>query len=366
MGLGPPILGLYRQLKTLGAFENVHDVMEIGAQNVWCPRVELVRNLFRAFDKPPPSQDMLDRFANWKGSAEELYTALGFNYRCTDVDPQFNSIRLDLNFDECPPEHRLQYDFVTNHGTSEHLLNQYNFFKLFHDLTKPDGLMLHAVPFTVHLEHGFFNYQPNFFDSLARYNSYRMLGTWVGPGWQAASLIPWEPDILDYMVINSKTTHLLVVLMQKMYDKPFNVPFQGVYEAGTPDEVMQRYNVIIDGALFDGQRVKHLTTDKIVADRVEHETLVLRNELASVNGKYWDVAGRLAAAENQIEPLRAELAASLLRYQILQDAVQDISPRVKQKSQEKLERRAAQSAPELSGRELLNELKNRIMRRLFG
>jgi hypothetical protein len=47
MGLGPPILALYRQLKGFGVFDNVKDVMELGAQNVWCPRAELVKNLFQ-------------------------------------------------------------------------------------------------------------------------------------------------------------------------------------------------------------------------------------------------------------------------------------------------------------------------------
>ncbi len=208
-----------------------------------------------------------------------------------------------------------KYDFVTNHGTSEHLLNQQNFFKVVHELTKPGGLMLHAVPFTAHIEHGFFNYQPNFFEALARYNSYKLLGVWVGPGWQAASLVPWEPDILDYMVINSKTTHLLVALSQKMYDTPFSVPFQGVYEPMTPDEVMQRYSLIVDGEFYDGKRAKHITKETVIADKVAQDTVVLRNELASLQGQYWDVATRLATAEKEIGPLKSELAASLLRFE---------------------------------------------------
>ena len=358
MGLGPPILALYRQLKGLGAFDGIHSVMELGAQNVWCPRPELVKSLFRAFDKLAPAQDMLDRFANWKGSALELYTALGFEYQCIDVDPQFNSIRIDLNFDGCPPEHIGKYDFVTNHGTSEHLLNQLNFFKVVHDLTKPSGLMLHAVPFTAHIEHGFFNYQPNFFESLARYNSYKLLGIWVGPGWQAASLVPWEADILDYLVINSKTTHLLVVLSQKMYHRPFSVPFQGVYEAATPDEVMERYNLVVDGEFYDGKRVKHLTKDAIIADQIAHETLVLRNELASLNGKYWDVASRLATAENEIGPLKSELTASLLRFQLLEQELHRVAPKTGDNA-------TTLSASNLSGRELLSELGVRVRRRLF-
>ena len=146
------------------------------------------------------------------------------------------------------------------------------------------------------MEHGFFNYQPNFFESLARYNSYKLLGIWVGPGWQAASLIPWEPDILDYMVINSKTTHLLVALLQKMYDKPFSVPFQGVYEPSTPDEVMARYNLVVDGEFYDGKRVKHITKEAVIADKVAQDTVVLRNELASLQGKYWDVVTRRTAS----------------------------------------------------------------------
>jgi hypothetical protein len=38
----------------------------------------------------------------------------------------------------------------------------------------------------------------NFFEAMARYNSYETLGVWVGPDWQLASLIPWDPILLDF------------------------------------------------------------------------------------------------------------------------------------------------------------------------
>ena len=285
MGLGPPVLALYRQLKGLGVFEGITDVMELGAQNVWCPKAGLVKNLFEAFGKPPPPPDMLDRFANWKGSGLELYTALGFTYHCIDLDSKFNAIPLDLNFDACPAEHVGKYGFVTNHGTSEHILNQYNVFKVMHDLTKAGGFMLHAVPFTVHLEHGFFNYQPNFFEALARYNSYEVSGIWVGPGWQVASFIPWEPSLLDYLVLNAQTTHLLVALLQKQYDTPFCVPFQGVYEPTTNEEHMARYAMVVDGELYDGKRIKYISKDRVVAERLEEETRVFHSELVATRSK---------------------------------------------------------------------------------
>ena len=259
MGLGPQILALYRQMKMLGAFDGVSRVMELGAQSVQCTRSGLVKSLFEAFGRPPPPADMLERFANWKGSGRELYEALGFNYGCMDLDPSFGSIRFDLNLDSVAPEHVGRYDFVTNHGTSEHLLNQYNCFKVMHELSRPGALMLHAVPFTVHLEHGFFNYQPNFFSALGRYNSYEMLGIWIGPDWQLASLIPWELGLMDHLALNAKTTHLLVVLQRKTVDKPFGIPFQEMYEGMVPEETLHRYSIVIDGAGLDGYRGKYLT-----------------------------------------------------------------------------------------------------------
>ncbi len=36
MGLGPPIIELYRQLKLQGALEDGLNVMELGSQDYWC------------------------------------------------------------------------------------------------------------------------------------------------------------------------------------------------------------------------------------------------------------------------------------------------------------------------------------------
>jgi hypothetical protein len=139
-----------------------------------------------------------------------------------------------------------------------------------------------------------------------------------------------------------------------------------VYEAATPDEVMERYNIVVDGEFYDGKRVKHLTKEGIIADQVAHETLVLRNELASLDGKYWDVATRLSAAESEIRPLKSELAASLLRFQALQQELQSMAPDLASRAAATIERKAlVRSASSLSGKELLLELGARIRRRLL-
>ena len=61
MGLGPPILALYRQLKLLGTFEGIDSVVELGSQGVWCPDRRLLFGLFEAFGRPIPSRDILIR-----------------------------------------------------------------------------------------------------------------------------------------------------------------------------------------------------------------------------------------------------------------------------------------------------------------
>jgi hypothetical protein len=263
MGLGPPILALYHQMKRLGAFEGITDVIELGSQGVWCPDPRLLEGLFDAFGKPMPPEGEIAPYINATGTgvaaSRHLHEKLGFRYECLDIDTNFGALALDLNFDQVPPDFRNRYGLVTNHGTTEHILNQYNCFKVIHDLAKPGGLMLHALPFTVHLEHGFFNYQPNFFAALARYNSYRTLGIWVGLDWSLTSLVPWESRLLEFLTLNPKTTHLLVVLQQKMHDADFCVPIQGVYEPMIPESSALRYRLVVDGEYYSGHRFTHLT-----------------------------------------------------------------------------------------------------------
>jgi hypothetical protein len=287
MGLGPNVLALYHQLKVLGCFDGISDVIELGSQGVWCPDPRLLKGLFGAFGKPPPPEDELAPYINSTGtgiaSSRHLHEHLGFYYNCIDIDGNFGALALDLNFDQVPPEHRNRYGLTTNHGTTEHIFNQYNAFKAIHDLTKPGGLMLHGLPFTVHLEHGFFNYQPNLFEALARYNSYRTIGIWVALDWTLSSFVPWQAQLLDFLVMNGKTTHLLLVLQQKMYETEFCIPIQGVYEPMTPDAAAARYQLVVDGEYYSGHRFTHVTAPPPAPPDPDPEPLPL--EEPATNGE---------------------------------------------------------------------------------
>ena len=145
-----------------------------------------------------------------------------------------------------------KFDLVTNIGTGACLLNQHNVFASTHGFAKPGGLMLHVLPFRIPDRGTLFGYQPNFFQALARYNSYRTLGTWLAVDSRVASLIPWQPSLLEYLVMSDDTVHTLVVLFQKMYANDFCVPFQGVYETLVPASSLARYRMVVDGKYSDG------------------------------------------------------------------------------------------------------------------
>jgi hypothetical protein len=303
MGVGPPVIELYRQLKLQGALEGIAEVMELGSQDFWCPQKHLLTGLLNAFGRTADPA-LLDTTNVNQKSARLLYEALGLKYHCVDVDGRVGSLVMDLNFDAIPDDHKGKYDLITNHGTSEHILNQYNVFKTMHDFARTGAIFVHAVPFTVHLEHGFFNYQPNFFDALARYNSYETLGIWIGPDWQLASFIPWDPTLLDYLVLSSKTTHLLVVAQRKMYDREFCVPFQEIYEDMVPDSVRSRYAMVVDGEVLDGKRVKYLTKDAVLAKEYQTQIMGLNNVIASYAGQVDELKHELAATRYQLDQLR--------------------------------------------------------------
>jgi hypothetical protein len=358
MGIGAAAIELYRQLKLQGVLDDVKSVMELGSQDFWCPQKNLIKSLFAAFNRPEPDPELLTTsFSNQK-PARLLYEGIGMAYNCVDVDGRSGTLVLDLNFDSPPKEHWGKYGLVTNHGTSEHILNQYNVFKMMHDFAKPGGVLIHAVPFTVHLEHGFFNYQPNFFEALARYNSYETLGLWVGPDWQLASYIPWDPILLDYLAFNSKTTHLLVAAHRKMYNKPFCVPFQEIYENMIPDKALSRYSMVIDGELFDGKRVKYLTRDEILAKHYQTEITGLNNWIAAYKGQIEGLKDELARTKYHLDQLRFGPAPrpSMSQAQASPDQVEILTRQMAE-----LHARAFDKA---SGRDLARELTRRIRRRL--
>tara|TARA_B100000315_G_C14551917_1_gene576252 strand:+ start:216 stop:1118 length:903 start_codon:yes stop_codon:yes gene_type:complete len=248
MGLGPQVIALYVQLKRNGTFDNITKVMEFGSQDLVFPGEKynsLLVDLFETFDCDVPFEEELKQMV--KGPAKDVYEHLGLKYSCLDTDGKYNALVLDINIDDVPSEHLNRYDLVTNHGTTEHLINQLNGFKMVHDFTQSGGLMLHVLPFIGYLDHGYFNYQPNLFKNLASYNSYETLGMWINIDTHLSSMIPWQDNLLNYIKLSPSCDSCLAVLMRKKNDSEFSIPFQGHYENTRVDQVRSYYLGTTDG-----------------------------------------------------------------------------------------------------------------------
>ncbi len=246
MGMNDAMLCLYTDLQNGGLFAGIDSVAELGSQTLRMQNPERLEALLTAFNRPLPPPEELARFigdsAKNNASLRTLYGYLGFErYTSIDIDAAHGAIAIDLNFDEVPEEHHGAYGLTTNLGTSEHILNQANVFKVIHDLTAPGGLMLNVNPFIGFFEHGFFNYQPNFFQAIARYNAYEMLGLWVNhePNLEFVPLVEWWGP--RNRVFEVGQDYLLVTLSRKTQDAPFFMPVQGHYEAGLPPASRARY-----------------------------------------------------------------------------------------------------------------------------
>ena len=134
--------------------KNSKSIADLGPQDL----TPDLKNLFSSEETPIDAHEL---YAKW-GIKEYLALDL-FDMRAE---------RADLNTDLKRAD---KWDIVTNFGTSEHMFNQHAFMKNCHDLTKQGGISLHVVPISSGMDHGFVNYNPTFFRSLALANNYEIL-----------------------------------------------------------------------------------------------------------------------------------------------------------------------------------------------
>ena len=88
----------------------------------------------------------------------EVMELTNVNYVSFDVVSSRVARRFDLNYHSLAASKRNSFDLVVNFGTTEHIVNQFNAFKVIHEATKPGGYMFHQVPSTGYLTHGYFEY----------------------------------------------------------------------------------------------------------------------------------------------------------------------------------------------------------------
>lgn len=239
MGIGPPAIELYRILRDNHHLDGLKSVVELGSQDI--PLSDWHQNWARDYIESITGEAALAPI-----TAEMFHKSLGFtDYCCIDADGNNGALVFDLNLDLRETYgFDKQFDLVTNHGTSEHVFNQYSCFKNVHNLLRVGGLALHAVPFEGYLNHCFFNYQPSLFIDISIANRYELIGMWYhsqrkskrfkyrGDNWVPLHYTDDLLVVLDELCRQGKMLSsplnnfsLLSVVYRKTSDDLFRIPF---------------------------------------------------------------------------------------------------------------------------------------------
>lgn len=156
-------------------------------------------------------------------------------YVSFDVVSARHADRFDLNVHSLARDRRNGFDLVLNFGTTEHLMNQFNAFKVMHEACCPGGFVFHQVPSTGYINHGYFCYNALMFEELAAANGYEVADLWFyGPNGHGSVLVNGDryPGVLDARKLqnnvdglraNPVANSLINVLFRKTRDDEFRV-----------------------------------------------------------------------------------------------------------------------------------------------
>ncbi len=195
-------------LRRAGHLHEGGRVVEIGAQqlsNEFLRATTEIAELYNAFGCQlgnlghPQDEGFIDgmeRQPNAAPASRDFWQSLGFSYFAIEYGGYRDSISLDLNSGSVPPDLRSAFDLLINAGTTEHVANQDNAFRVMHDLVKPGGLMIHEVPASGMLTHGLVSYTMQFFWALCRENNYEVIDLELRQLYQGQTF-PISRNIID-------------------------------------------------------------------------------------------------------------------------------------------------------------------------
>jgi hypothetical protein len=260
MGINAADLRVLVNLRKGGHLEAPRAVVEIGAQQLSADLFDGER-LTEVADLFDVDVDLMSNLGSPKGTMAELspeaplarcfWEWLGFTYASVDIDGSPGSIPLDLNYDDVPKEVRGKFTLVTNFGTTEHVANQLNAFKVIHDLAARGGIMVHHLPTQGQTNHGLVNYNLKFFWMLARSNDYEWLHVDYLVSGERQTL---REDIVEevtrftpsFSKVGPQVTlrdHSMIIVLRKQWDWDYVAPLDvpgGKAVATVVDRLLER------------------------------------------------------------------------------------------------------------------------------
>jgi hypothetical protein len=240
-------------------------ILDVGAQNIFDIPVADGVDFLRRYGSKREEQALrthveeMSRRAIWPPKKAGLFLRefledSHLDYTGFDIFPGPKVEIFDLNYQSLAQHHREAYDIVFNFGTTEHVFNQFNCFKVMHEAARPGAYIFHQLPCTGWMDHGYWVYSPRTFVELAEANDYEVCDLWCSGPLGTYSLLDrltYAPGARDQRLPQNMIDSwdkltivdgLVNVLLKKRSSGPFKLGLDITTSAGGPDEsIMETY-----------------------------------------------------------------------------------------------------------------------------
>ncbi len=181
MGLARGAIKLIAE--TLGARNQRGRVLVIGKQEVWGTEAEIIRWLEESGLKPAACETRLASKPDFRRlqfiDDTSLFKLMGFREIVNLDHSDYEGAELiwDLNrpFPEALLEEVGRFDLIIDSGCLEHIFNVPQVLKNFYRLAADDGVVIHIVPSSNLVDHGFYMFSPTLFQDYYSANGWRIL-----------------------------------------------------------------------------------------------------------------------------------------------------------------------------------------------
>lgn len=298
-----------RRMEALGLFGAVGAaILDIGSSNLYSAGADEIASFLAKYRRDAATDTgFIKRLSEGSGYdpvrgglnesfVGELFEKAGMEYLSFDIADGYRTRILDLNHASLPPELRNHFDLVLNFGTTEHILNQYNSFKVIHDATRVGGCIFHSLPAVGHVDHGYITYTCRCFFDVAGYNEYEVVDFWLdGPNGNNdilqgprsySTYFPAVQKRIDELLATAQGIALrdtripdigLNIVLRKVKDKPFWGALESSTSVGKiPGGVTDGYS----GVSGHIGKSSHAEAVPVVSDRngmVDNARLALRS-----------------------------------------------------------------------------------------
>lgn len=170
-----------------------------------------------------------------------LFRALGFSEvsSCDISNYESPTYQLDLNV-PVPPELHQRFDLIFDGGTAEHVFNLPHVLANVHAMLKVNGRIVHSVPSTNHVDHGFYMFSPTLFFDYYATNCYEISPCFLYQYTPRHDVDPWkvypyEPGSIDHLSYGGFDKGLMLgvwfTATKRVQSTAGVSPVQGAYRA---------------------------------------------------------------------------------------------------------------------------------------